>query len=149
MNYAEALDEALSYGWIDSQLQTYDENAFQRRFTPRKSKSVWSKVNREHVARLIKQKRMMNAGLAQVEAAKKDGRWAAAYDSSSTMQMPEDFLKALKNNKKAAEFYKTLNKSNTYSIAWRLHHIKKIENRKRRVQQFVDMLEAGKKPHLI
>ena len=147
VSYAEALDEALCYGWIDGQKKAYDTQSFLQRFTPRRPKSVWSKRNREHVARLIREKRMTPAGLAHVEAAKKDGRWDAAYDASSTMTVPADFLKELKRDKDAYVFFKTLNRANTYAIAWRLQTAKKPETRARRMEKLLVMLSEGKMLH--
>jgi uncharacterized protein YdeI (YjbR/CyaY-like superfamily) len=147
VSYAEALDEALCYGWIDGQKKACDAQSFLQKFTPRRAKSVWSKRNREHIARLTKEKRMTPAGLAQVEAAKKDGRWDAAYDASSTMTVPTDFLKELKKDKGAYAFFKTLSRANTYAIAWRLQTAKKPETRARRMQKLLAMLSEGKKLH--
>lgn len=146
-HYAEALDTALCFGWIDSQAKTYDADSYIQKFTPRGGKSIWSKRNREHVARLIKEKRMMSAGLAQVEAAKQDGRWDGAYDSPKNMQIPTDFLKELKKDKKAYAFFKTLNRANTYAIAWRLQTAKKPETRAKRMQAILAMLKKGEKFH--
>lgn len=145
ITYAQALDEALCYGWIDGQKRKYDELSFLQKFTPRRPKSLWSKRNREHITRLRKAKRMMPAGLSAVEAAQKDGRWEQAYDPPSTMTVPADFLKELKKRKKAYAFFKTLNKTNTYAIAWRLRTAKKPDTRERRMKQFFEMLENGKK----
>ena len=145
--YAEALDEALCYGWIDGQKRGHDAQSFLQKFTPRRPKSVWSKRNREHIARLIREKRMTPAGLAQVEAAKRDGRWDKAYDASSTMTVPEDFLKELKRDKDAYKFFKTLNRANTYAIAWRLQTAKKPETRERRKKMLLAMLSERKKLH--
>ena len=147
ITYAEALDEALCYGWIDSLANTYDEESYIQKFTPRKAKSVWSKRNRVHVARLIKEKKMMPAGLAHVKAAKKDGRWEQAYDGSSTMKIPDDFLKELKKDKKATAFFETLNRTNLYAIGWRLQTAKKPETRAKRMHAILAMLKAGKKFH--
>lgn len=147
VTYAEALDEALCFGWIDGQKKTFDEHSFLQKFTPRRPRSMWSKRNREYIARLIKEKRMTAAGLAEVNAAKKDGRWEAAYDAPSTMSVPADFLKALKKDKIAYEFFKTLNKANTYAIAWRLQSAKKPETRQRRFEQLLAMMKAHKKLH--
>src|SRR5579884_3997900 len=143
MSYAEALDEALCFGWIDGQKDAYDEISWLQKFSPRRPNSMWSKKNREHVARLIKEKRMTPAGLAAVEAAKKDGRWGKAYDSPSTMAIPEDFLAELKKDKDAYAFFKTLNRANTYAIAWRLQNAKKPETRQRRKEQFIAMMKEG------
>jgi uncharacterized protein YdeI (YjbR/CyaY-like superfamily) len=138
--YAEALDEALCYGWIDGQSKRLDDEAYVQRFTPRRAKSIWSKRNRDHVARLEKEGRMHDAGRAEVERAKADGRWDAAYDSPSNMELPEDFVKALAKNKKAKAFLATLNRANTYAIAFRLHHAKKPETRARRIETFIAKL---------
>jgi uncharacterized protein YdeI (YjbR/CyaY-like superfamily) len=147
ITYAEALDVALCYGWIDSQAKGYDDTSHIQRYTPRGKRSIWSKRNREHVARLIKDKRMTEAGLAQVEAAKKDGRWDQAYDSPANMKVPADFLKELAKSKKAHEFFKTLNKTNLYAIGWRLQTAKKPETRERRMKAILEMLKRGEKFH--
>ncbi len=147
VSYAEALDEALCFGWIDGQKRAYDKTSWLQKFTPRRPKSVWSKRNREHVARLIKEKRMMPAGLAQVQAAKKDGRWGKAYDSPSAMTVPEDFLEELEKDKNAYAFFKTLNRANTYAIAWRLQTAKKPETRELRKTKLLALMKAGKKLH--
>jgi len=147
VTYAEALDEALCYGWIDGQLDKYDEKSWLRKFTPRRPKSVWSKRNIEHVIRLTDAGKMKPAGLKEVEAAKADGRWERAYDSPSAMQVPDDFLKELSKNKKAKTFFETLNKANTYAIAWRLQTAKRPETREKRMIKFIQMLENGEKLH--
>ncbi len=147
VTYAEALDEALCYGWIDSQLQKYDEKSYLQKFTPRRPKSIWSKRNIEHVRRLVKEGRMQAAGKNKLEAARKDGRWEQAYDSSGTMKVPADFLKKLSKNKKAKLFFESLNRANTYAIAWRLQTAKKPETRARRMKALLDMLARGKKLH--
>ncbi len=145
--YSEALDEALCFGWIDSQTKTFDSKAYLQRFTPRRQRSIWSKRNREHVARLLKEGRMQPSGLLEVKAAKADGRWDAAYDSSKNMEIPRDFLKELLKNKKAKKFFDTLNRANTYAIAWRLQTAKKPETREKRLHDILNMLEVGKKFH--
>ena len=147
ITYAEALDEALCFGWIDGQLKKYDSESWVQKFTPRRSKSVWSKRNREHVARLIKEKRMTAAGLKAVAIAKQDGSWERAYDSPKNMQVPPDFLRALRKDKNAYAFFQTLNKANTYAIAWRLHTARKPETRERRMQALLEMLGQGKPLH--
>lgn len=147
ITYQEALDEALCFGWIDGQKKKYDEQSFLQKFTPRRARSIWSKRNREHVARLVKEKRMRPAGLKEVEAAKKDGRWESAYDSPKNMQMPEDFLKELKKDRKAYDFFLTLNRANTYAIAWRLQTAKKPETRAKRMNTILSMMRDGKKLH--
>lgn len=147
VSYIEALDEALCFGWIDGQKDSYDATSWLQKFTPRRPKSIWSKRNREHVARLIKEKRMAAAGLAEVEAAQRDGRWNNAYDASSTMAVPEDFIEELKKDKGAYAFFKTLNRANTYAIAWRLQTAKKSETRNRRKQQLLTLMKQRKKLH--
>lgn len=145
ISYDEALDGALCYGWIDGQKNKYDEKSWLQKFTPRRTKSVWSKRNREHIARLIKEGRMKSAGLKQVEAAKKDGRWDAAYDSPKNMAIPKDFIEALSKNKKAKTFFDTLNKANLYAIAWRLQTAKKPETREKRMKAILLMMKEGKR----
>jgi uncharacterized protein YdeI (YjbR/CyaY-like superfamily) len=147
VSYAEALDEALCFGWIDGQKDKYDESSWLQKFTPRRPKSVWSKKNRERVARLIEEQRMTQAGLAEVNAAKEDGRWDKAYDAASTMTVPADFLKELKKDKRAYEFFKTLNKANAYAIAWRLQTAKKPETRAKRMRVILKMMRDGEKLH--
>jgi len=147
ITYAEALDVALCYGWIDSQAAPCDEVSHKQRFTPRGPRSIWSKKNREHVARLIKEKRMTEAGLEKIAAAKKDGRWASAYDSPANMEVPADFMKEVSKSKKAEAFFNTLNKSNRYAIGWRLQTAKKPETRERRMKAILEMLKRGEKFH--
>ena len=147
VRYDEALDEALCYGWIDGQLKPFDEISWLRRFTPRRRNSPWSKRNIEHVQRLMNAGRMKPGGLKEVEAAKADGRWKNAYDPGSTMALPADFLKRLSKMKKAKEFFKSLNKANTYAIGWRLQTAHKPETREQRMKSILAMLEKGEKFH--
>lgn len=147
VTYAEALDEALCFGWIDGLKKSYDDESWIQKFTPRRAKSMWSARNKEHIARLIKEKRMQSSGLKEVEAAKKDGRWDAAYDSPKNMEVPDDFLKELKKSKKAYEFFKTLNKANTFAIAWRLQTAKKPETREKRMKVLLEMMKDYKRIH--
>jgi uncharacterized protein YdeI (YjbR/CyaY-like superfamily) len=147
ITYAQALDEALCWGWIDSQKKSFDTSSYLQRFGPRRSKSIWSKVNRLHIARLTKEGRMQPPGVEQVKSAKADGRWESAYDSPKDMTLPKDFLAALTKRKKAATFFKTLNKTNTYAIAWRLNTAKKPETRARRMEAVIGMLEKGETFH--
>ena len=147
VTYSEALDVALCYGWIDGQKKPYDAESWLQKFTPRRPKSIWSKRNREHVARLEKSGKMKAAGIKQVEAAKADGRWEQAYDSPSNMVVPVDFLKELAKNKKAETFFKTLNKTNTYAIVWRLQTAKKPETKNKRKNAILEMLKRGEKFH--
>jgi len=147
ITYAEALDVALCYGWIDGQKKTYDAESWLQKFTPRRRKSIWSKRNREHVERLEKSGMMKAAGLEEVEAAKADGRWEQAYESPSNMTVPSDFLNELAKNKKAEAFFKTLNKTNIYAIVWRLQTAKKPETRNNRMKAILEMLKKGEKFH--
>lgn len=147
ITYAEALDEALCYGWIDSQLKSFDDKSYLQRLGPRKAKSIWSKINRLHIARLTKEGRMTEAGLGSVMAAKKDGRWESAYDSPKNMSVPDDLLKALATHKKEERFFKSLNKANVYAIAWRLQTAKRPETRKKRMDIILAMLKKGEKFH--
>jgi uncharacterized protein YdeI (YjbR/CyaY-like superfamily) len=143
--YAEALDVALCFGWIDSQVSALDERFYLQKFTPRRSRSKWSKINVEKIEALTKTGRMRPAGLEQVELAKADGRWDAAYSSPTNVTEPADLKKALKANARAAEFYATLNKSNRYAIIYQLEDAKKPETRDRRLAKFIGMLERGEK----
>jgi uncharacterized protein YdeI (YjbR/CyaY-like superfamily) len=147
VTYAEALDEALCFGWIDGQKRPHDESSWLQRFTPRRARSGWSKRNTEHAERLILAARMKAAGQAEIDAAKKDGRWAAAYDSPSKATIPEDFLAALRKNKKAQAFFETLNKANLFAIAYRLQTAKKPETRARRMETILAMLARGEAFH--
>jgi uncharacterized protein YdeI (YjbR/CyaY-like superfamily) len=147
VSYAEAVEEALCYGWIDSQLKSYDAESYIQRFTPRRPKGPWSKINQGHVARLIAEKRMQPAGLKEVEAAKADGRWEAAYEPPSRQTVPADFKNALAKNKPAAKFFATLNRANTYAIYWRLNAAKTPETRSRWITRFVEMLANGETVH--
>jgi uncharacterized protein YdeI (YjbR/CyaY-like superfamily) len=147
VTYADALDEALCFGWIDGQKQRHDDSSWRQRFTPRRPKSSWSKINTQHAQRLIRAGRMEAAGLAQIDAAKKDGRWTAAYDSPSKATFPEDFLAALSRNKKAEAFFESLNKANRYAIAYRLQTAKKPETKQRRMEMILAMLARGEAFH--
>ncbi|MFZ6644944.1 YdeI/OmpD-associated family protein [Undibacterium sp. TJN25] len=147
VTYAEALDEALCYGWIDGQKKPFDDASWLQKFTPRRTSSTWSAINVGHAERLTGAGKMQPAGLEQVEAAKKDGRWQLAYASQSLATIPDDFLAALKNNKKAFAFFGSLNKTNLYSIAYRLHTAKKPETRTRRMQAILEMLDKGESFH--
>jgi uncharacterized protein YdeI (YjbR/CyaY-like superfamily) len=143
--YAEAVDVALCYGWIDSQVASLDERFYLQRFTPRRARSKWSRVNRDKVAELTRQGRMKPAGLAQVELAKADGRWEAAYASPANVEVPADLQAALDASRRAAEFWAGLSKSNRYAIVYGLEDAKRPETRTRRLEKFVAMLERGEK----
>ncbi len=148
VNYAQALDVALCYGWIDGQLKSIDELSYMQRFTPRRPRSIWSKRNIENIARLAKEGRMKPAGLKEAEAAKADGRWDIAYDGQATMELPSDFLELLSKNKKAFEFYEALNKANKYAIAWRIQTAKRPETREKRIKDILEMLDREEKFHM-
>ena len=145
VTFAEALDVALCYGWIDSQADKFDGNYWLQRFTPRKPRSKWSQVNREKVAKLIEAGKMNPAGLREVERAKADGRWDAAYEPPSTATVPDDLRAELEKNVAAREFFETLNSTNRYAILHRIQDAKKPETRARRIAKYVAMLAEGKK----
>lgn len=147
VTYAEALEVALCYGWIDGQKQPESEEAWLQRFVPRSSKSIWSKINRDKAKALIASGRMKSAGLSAVEAAKKDGRWHAAYDSPKTSTVPEDFQSALNANKVAREFFQSLDGANRYAVLFRIQTVKRLETRVRKIREFVEMLERGERIH--
>jgi uncharacterized protein YdeI (YjbR/CyaY-like superfamily) len=145
--YQKTLDCALCFGWIDGQLRKHDDASWLRKFTPRRSKSTWSKKNTEHAERLIRSGRMRPAGLREIEAARKDGRWKAAYDPPSAMHLPAAFLKRLQRNRRAKAFFESLNRANLYAIAWRLQTAKTPETREKRLNDIVAMLSRGQKFH--
>ena len=147
LGYADALDAALAYGWIDGIKKSLGSDAYLQRLTPRKKGSIWSKRNCDHAERLIAQGRMTPAGRAQVEAAKADGRWSAAYAGPSTMEIPADFRAELAKRPVAAATFATLNKQNLYAIYYRLHSAKTPETRARRMEKLLATLEAGEKFH--
>jgi uncharacterized protein YdeI (YjbR/CyaY-like superfamily) len=147
VTYAEALDQALCFGWIDGQKLPFDANSWVQKFTPRRAKGRWSKINVGHVDRLIHEGQMTPAGLKEIEAAKADGRWAAAYDSSANATVPPEFVKELAGNAKAKAFYATLNKANLYSIAYRLQTAKRPDTKIKRIKLIIEMLARGEKFH--
>ena len=147
VTYEEALDVALCYGWIDGQKGSFDDKYWLQKFTPRGPKSIWSRINTEKVERLIKSSEMTPAGLKAIEAAKKDGRWEAAYASQKNISIPEDFQAALNKNKKAQTFFSTLKSSDRYSFLFRIQTAKKAETRAKRIQQFIEMLAKNEKFH--
>jgi len=147
INYDLALDEALCYGWIDGQSKKFDEQSYIQKFTPRRSRSMWSKRNIENVKRLENDGRMRPSGIKAAKAAEADGRWANSYDSPSNMTIPEDFLKELSRDKKAAEFFNNLSKINKFAITWRLQTAGKPETRANRMKAIIDMLSQGKSYH--
>lgn len=145
ISYAEALEGALCYGWIDGQKASFDDTYWLQKFTPRRPKSVWSRVNREKAEALIAAGRMQPAGLRQVELAKVDGRWTAAYDSQSTIEVPADLQSALDADPAAKQFFATLDSRNRYAILYRIQTAKKAGTRAARIQKFVEMLAQGQK----
>ena len=145
VSYAEALDVALCHGWIDGQVKRMDAQFYLQRFTPRRARSVWSKINIGKVEKRIAESRMQPTGLREVEAAKTDGRWDVAYDSASTMQPHEDLLAALKKHRKAKVFFDRLDKTNRYAVCWRVQTARKPETRAARIEKLVEMLAKGEK----
>jgi uncharacterized protein YdeI (YjbR/CyaY-like superfamily) len=145
--FAQALDEALCWGWIDGQARPCDDQSWLQRYTPRRPRSAWSKRNRGNVARLERAGRMQPSGRAQVEAAVANGRWDAAYDSPANAQVPDDFLRALRRHQGATAFFKSLNRANVFAITYRLHTAKKPETRQRRFAQLVQMMKDGRRLH--
>jgi uncharacterized protein YdeI (YjbR/CyaY-like superfamily) len=144
---AEALDCALCHGWIDGQLDRFDDDFWLIRFTPRQATSKWSEKNRARALELVELKRIRPAGLQQIESAKRDGRWDVAYASQRTAQIPEDLRAALARNKKAKAFFEALDSHNRFAILYRLQDAKKAETRAARLEKYVAMLLEGKTIH--
>jgi len=147
ITYDEALDVALCYGWIDGQVKKYDLNSYIRKFTPRRAKSIWSKRNIDHFTRLTAEGKVKPSGLLEAERAKKDGRWEKAYDSPGNMVVPDDFILKLSENKKALAFFDSLNKTNKYTIGWRLQTAKTDKTREKRMEEILRMMEQEQKFH--
>jgi uncharacterized protein YdeI (YjbR/CyaY-like superfamily) len=147
VSYAEALEVALCFGWIDSQKRGFDEKHFLQRFTPRRPRGRWSRINREKAEGLIASGRMRPAGLAEVAAAKADGRWEAAYEGQRRAEVPADLQRELDSRPAAREFFAGLDSANRYAIVYRLDEAKRPETRERRLRKFVGMLERGEKIH--
>jgi uncharacterized protein YdeI (YjbR/CyaY-like superfamily) len=143
LTYAQALESALCFGWIDGQTRRRDDSTFHRRFTPRRSRSVWSAINVASAARLIDEGRMQPAGLAEVERAKADGRWESAYAGSATIEMPDDLAAALEASPRARKMFDILTRQNRYAIIFRTTSAKRADTRERRIRQFVEMLARG------
>lgn len=141
---AEAVDEAVCYGWIDGQVRRYDEHFFLQRFTPRRPRSKWSAVNRERARRLIAEGRMKAAGLREYEAAAADGRLEDAYPAQSSATVPEDFQAALDRHPHAHAFFQTLTGADRYAFLYRLHHVKDPRRRAQRIASYLELLSAGK-----
>jgi uncharacterized protein YdeI (YjbR/CyaY-like superfamily) len=147
LTYAEALDEALCFGWIDGQIAGRDDDSYRQRFTPRRTNSTWSQRNVEYVARLTEAGRMQPAGIAAVDAAKAQGRWQAAYRGQATMQTPPDLARALEANPAAAATFDQLDAANRFAIAYRLNAVKRPTTRDRKLAEYVDMLARGESLH--
>jgi uncharacterized protein YdeI (YjbR/CyaY-like superfamily) len=147
VTHAEALELALCFGWIDGQRKGLDEQFFLQKFTPRRPRSKWSRINREKAELLIAAGRMRPSGLAEVERAQADGRWDAAYEPQSTARVPDDLQQELDARPKAASFFASLDSRNRYAILYRLQDAKRPETRARRLAEFVAMLEEGRKPY--
>jgi uncharacterized protein YdeI (YjbR/CyaY-like superfamily) len=145
VRYPEVLDSALCFGWIDGRREALDDRYFLQRFTPRRPRSKWSQINRDKIERLTAEGRMRAAGLAEVEKAKADGRWEAAYESQSQTTVPPDLQRELEARPEAKAFFSELDSQNRYAILYRLRDAKRPETRARRLAQFVAMLEAGEK----
>lgn len=146
VSYAQALDIALCWGWIDGLKKSFDEISFLQRFTPRKAKSIWSQVNREHIARLIAEGRMTEHGLRHVDAAKQDGRWANAYAPQRSMELPEDLKTAIAASKKASETLAKLDRLNRFALAFRVQNMKTAAGRTKKIEAFVALLKKGEGP---
>jgi uncharacterized protein YdeI (YjbR/CyaY-like superfamily) len=147
VSYDEAVEVALCYGWIDGQVRRFDEDYYLQRFTPRRPRSRWSKVNRKKATELIKRGKMEAAGLREVERAKADGRWEAAYDAPSTATVPDDLRRELEKNEKAREFFSGLDARNRYAILYQIQDAKRPETRARRIAKYAAMLAEQKKPY--
>jgi uncharacterized protein YdeI (YjbR/CyaY-like superfamily) len=146
VTHAQALESALCYGWIDGVRNRFDEEWFLQRFTPRRARSKWSKINRDKAEQLISEGRMQPAGLREVERARADGRWEAAYSAPSAATVPDDLQEALDENPAAAAFFATLNKQNRFAIIYQVQDAKRPDTRVRRIERFVAMLNEGTKP---
>jgi len=147
VSYAEALDVALCYGWIDGQKKAFDDATWLQKFTPRARRSIWSKINREKAQRLVDSGRMQAPGLEAIERAKANGQWDAAYDSHRTAGVPADLQRALDAHPKAKAFFATLNGANRYAILFRIQTVKRAETRARKIEQFIAMLERHEVIH--
>jgi uncharacterized protein YdeI (YjbR/CyaY-like superfamily) len=147
VSYAEALDSALCFGWIDGQKAAFDDKYWLQKFTPRTAKSIWSKVNCSKAVALIAEGRMQPAGLRQVELARSDGRWQRAYESQSKITIPDDFQSELDKNPKAKDFFRTLDSANRYAFLYRIQAAKKPETRTAKIQKFIEMLNQQQKLH--
>ena len=148
VTYPEAVEVALCWGWIDGQKKGFDDHHFLQRFTPRRTRSIWSKINANKVAALIESGRMQSAGQAQIDAAKADGRWDGAYDGARTSTVPDDLRAALASNPAGEQFFATLNATNRYAVLWRVQTAVRPETRTKRIVRLVDMLARGEVIHI-
>jgi uncharacterized protein YdeI (YjbR/CyaY-like superfamily) len=147
VHYPEVLESALCFGWIDGRREALDERHFLQRFTPRRVRSRWSRINRDTAERLIADDRMRAGGLAEVQRARGDGRWEAAYEGQRSIEVPEDLLRELDARPRASAFFAGLSSQNRYAILYRLQEARRPETRARRLEKFVAMLEAGETIH--
>lgn len=147
LTYDQALLEALCHGWIDGQVNRRDESSFKQRFTPRRKRSPWSKRNTEIAERLVAEGRMHRSGIAEMERAKADGRWEAAYSGQSTIEIPDDLAAALKAEPKAQAMFEILTSQNRYAVLYRIDSAKRADTRSRRISQYVAMLAQGETLH--
>jgi uncharacterized protein YdeI (YjbR/CyaY-like superfamily) len=145
--YEEAVETALCFGWIDGQKKAHSGQYWLQKFTPRSDKSVWSKINKAKALALIKAGKMKPAGLDEIERAKRDGRWDAAYDSAGKSVVPSDFQSALDGNARAKEFFRTLDSRNRYAVVFRIQTAKTAATREVRISRFVQMLERHERVH--
>jgi uncharacterized protein YdeI (YjbR/CyaY-like superfamily) len=147
VSYAEAVETALCYGWIDGQKQAQGEQFWLQKFTPRAPRSIWSKINKERALVLVEAGKMHPAGLREIERARQDGRWEAAYAPASSATVPDDFQRALDGNRRARDFFGTLDSRNRYAVLFRIQTAKKAETRARKIAQFIAMLEQHETVH--
>lgn len=147
LTYAQALDSALCFGWIDGQKKGESDGFWLQRFSPRTARSIWSRINTEKAEALVQAGRMRPAGLREIEAARQDGRWARAYASASSAAVPADLQAALDAEPKARAFFDALDRQNRYAILFRIHNVKRAETRAKKIAQFVAMLARGEKLH--
>jgi uncharacterized protein YdeI (YjbR/CyaY-like superfamily) len=147
VSYAEALEIALCFGWIDSHKKKFDEQHWLQKFTPRRKGSAWSRVNQEKVANLSAQGRMREAGLREVERAKANGQWETAYESQGRITVPDDFATLLAENPEAKTFFEQLDSANRYAVLYRVTTAKKSQTRTDRMQKLIAMLNNHEKIH--
>lgn len=147
LTYEEALESALCHGWIDGQKKAESDEYWLQRFTRRSAKSIWSRLNKDRAERLIAAGRMLPSGMREIEKAKEDGRWEAAYTSPSNSVVPDDLQAALDANPKAGAFFATLNSRNRYAILFRIQNVKRAATRARKIEEFIGMLNRGETIH--